>query len=161
MIVAFARKLMPFRSSSFIFNDFFSISSRALCASSFTSNDVTCIFHNRKLDILSNFSTLNLVVVVVLLAITLIPIVVINYRYNKSETPSWQLGIRSESVEDVSLASNRDKSPHNKRTSDLTWFDKSAYVDREEGRNFIENREENTRLTSRFIICTNLIHVRA
>ena len=45
---------------------------------SFASNDVTRVFHNRKLDFPSNFFTSNLVVVVVLLAIALISIVLIN-----------------------------------------------------------------------------------
>ena len=38
-------------------------------------NDITRIFHNRKLDFPSNFSTSNLVVIVVFLAIALILIV--------------------------------------------------------------------------------------
>ena len=41
---------------------------------SFTSNDVTLVFYNRKLDFPSNFFTSNLVLVVVLLAIALIPV---------------------------------------------------------------------------------------
>jgi len=32
------------------------------------------------------------------------------------------------------------------KTPDLTWGDKSAYVHGEKERNFIENREENTRV---------------
>ena len=75
MIVAFARKLMLFHLSSPIFDGFFSMPSSALCVPSFTSNDVTHIFNNRKLDFPSNFSTSNLVVVIVLPTITLIPIV--------------------------------------------------------------------------------------
>ena len=127
MIVTFARKLMSFHSSS-IFDDFFSIPSMTLYVLSFTSNDIIHIFHN-KLDFPLNFSTSNLVVVIILLAIALIQIVVKRW-YNKRETPSWRLG-----------NGNRDKSPYNQRTLDLMWFDKRAYVHTEEGRNFIENRE--------------------
>ena len=58
---------MSFYSSSSIFYEFL-IPSRALCVTSFTSNDVTHIFHNRKLDFSSNFSTSNLDVMIVLLA---------------------------------------------------------------------------------------------
>jgi len=50
------------------------------------SNDVTRIFHNRKLDFPSNFITSNLVVVVILLAIALIPVIVIYHRSNNRET---------------------------------------------------------------------------
>jgi len=55
-----------------------------LCVPSFMSNAVTRIFHNKKLDFPSNFSTLNLVVVVVLLATALIPIVVILTQLEKN-----------------------------------------------------------------------------
>ena len=74
MIVGFVRKSISFHSHPL-----------SLMASSqyqagpwvpsFTSNNVPRIFRNRKLDFSSNFSTSNLVVVVVLLAIALIPIV--------------------------------------------------------------------------------------
>jgi len=64
--------------------------------------------------------------------------------YNKRETLSWRLD--NGSVKNIPLESNRDKSPHNMRTPDLTWFNKNAYVHGEEGRNYIENREENTRV---------------
>ena len=78
MIVAFARKSTLFHSASSIFDGFFSIPRRALYVLSFTSNDVIHIVHNKKLDLPSNFSTSNLVVMVILLAIALILIVVIN-----------------------------------------------------------------------------------
>ena len=35
------------------------------------------------------------------------------------------------------------------------WFNKSAYVHGEEGRNFIENREEDTRVTRRSLTTLN------
>jgi len=69
MIIMFAWKSMSFDSSSSIFDGFFSIPSRALCVLSYTNNDVTRIFHNRKMDFSSNFSISNLVVMVILLAI--------------------------------------------------------------------------------------------
>ena len=41
--------------------------------------------------------------------------VVDQHRYNNRETPSWRLSSESGSAEDLPLASNRDKSPHNQR----------------------------------------------
>jgi len=113
MIIVFARKSMLFHSPSSIFDDFFSILSRALYMPSFTSNDVTRIFHKRKLNFLLNFSTLNLVVVVVLLAITLI-LLMINLRSNNSGTPSRRLGYESRSVKDLSLANNHHTTKEHK-----------------------------------------------
>jgi len=48
------------------------------------------------LDFPSNFSTSNLVVVVVMLAITLIPIIVIYHRSNNREIPSEDLAAKAE-----------------------------------------------------------------
>jgi len=117
MFVAFVRKLMSFHSSSSFFDGFFSIPSRVLCVPSFTSNGVTHIFHNKKLDLPSNFFASNLVVMVVLLAIALIPIMdnlssIKQQRNTKSKTR--QRKRRRSSTSKQSLC--------NKGTQDLMWL---------------------------------------
>ena len=138
---------MSFHSSSSIFDGFFSLPSRALYVPSFTSNDIICIFHNKKLDFPSSFSTSNLVFVIVLLAIALIPIVVIYHGSNNRKTPNWQLGNGNFGT-DLPLANKRNYlRQENQRTPDLTWFDNVPTSIGRRGEIFIEKREENTRVT--------------
>ena len=132
---------MSFHSSSSIFDGFFSIPRKALCVPSFTSNDVTHVFHNKKLKFLSNFSTSNLVVVVVLLAITLIPIVMIFLQSNNRETPSWRLGSGSGSIERSTTSKQLKLNHHTtKKTQDLTWFDNVPTSTGRRGEIFIEEK---------------------
>jgi len=66
------------------------------------SNDVTRIFHGKKLDFVSNFSIPNLVVVVILLAIALILIVICKTNQQERNT-EWETRRRS----DLPLANNK------------------------------------------------------
>jgi len=75
-----------------------------------------------------------------LLTIALIPIVVKTSILQERNT-EWETRQRKHKS-DLLLASNKTNHHKNTRTPNLTWFDKSAFVHGEEGRNYIENREE-------------------
>jgi len=133
---------MLFHSSSSIFDGFFSIPSRALCVPSFTSNDITSIFHNKKLNSSSNFFTSNLVAVVILLTIALILLMIYHQSNNKKNT---ELQTRQRKCR---RSTTSKQSPLNQETQDLTWFDDVPTSTERRGEIFI-NREENTRFTRR------------
>ena len=109
---------MSFHSSSSIYYDFFSLPSRALCVPSFTSNDLTRIFHNMKLDFLSNFSTLNLVVWSSCYPSLWYQLLMIYHRSNNRNTKSKTRQRKRKRRR----STTSKQSPHYQKTQDLTWF---------------------------------------